>query len=203
MLLWCRSCGCRQGMLLTAAIVGFDDWGCLGEIEMDTGLESQGGKISPVGIFPRIERLMNPVPKNMTTAKLGTMADQAWTHSASKRIWRSILPSMCKGCCLNVGRFGSFWHWIGWFPFGGSRDLLTRLSPDLASRRDRTVCTINKATPKDSWSFYFGFAKISISDFVAVKGSSPWKHSAEGQFFLDNDGFIGFATDKNEKGAGF
>lgn len=50
---------------------------------------------------------------------------QPRTHSAPKRVRRSILPSMCKGFCVGVCKLGIFPRWTQWFHFEGITGLLS------------------------------------------------------------------------------
>lgn len=87
----------------------------------------------------RMKRLMNDVSSNMSTAKLGKMANQTRTHSALKGTRRSIFPSVCMGCFVTVSRLRMFPRWMRWFHSGEIRHLLTRLSPSPVSKMYRTV----------------------------------------------------------------
>lgn len=59
--------------MVSTAIVGFHELEFLGENEIATGWECHGTTFPLEGKMPLIIRLMNEVPRSMSTAKVGTM----------------------------------------------------------------------------------------------------------------------------------
>lgn len=112
-----------------------------------TGWECQVMPICSDEKMPWVKWLMEEVPSILSSAKLGTMPNQTQTHSPLKRTRKSILPSMCKGCCVAVRRLGNLSRWMRWFHSGRDSDLFTSLSPDLVSRWYRTACVIGEKNP--------------------------------------------------------
>lgn len=114
--------------VLTATVVGFDELDVFTKSKIATGWESQGTRFCLEGKKQKKKRLIYEVPGDMSAAKLETMQNQSWTHSALKRTLKSILPSMCNSWCVAVRKFGIFWWWMRLFHSRDQNDLLAKVT---------------------------------------------------------------------------
>lgn len=94
---------------------------------------------------PLVKRLMNVVPRSISTAKLGTIPNRVRTHKLPKQ--KGVVS--CCPCVVTVVWLFESWvflRWMRWFHSKKISVLLRRLSSVSVSRRNRAVCKICEET---------------------------------------------------------
>lgn len=118
--------------MLTTAVVGFDYLEVLDDTKIATGSEQQDLSFC----FIIVKRSMNDLSSSLSTAELETVAIQTRMHTALKRTWISVLPPICKGCCVALERLGISPRRMRLFHSRGTRDLFRRLNPAIKEAKN-------------------------------------------------------------------